>query len=54
LRLCARFLAHNGQVCLGLFQRDGLEKRVQAKKLNPLLNDDAAADWLAKHKVSLY
>jgi hypothetical protein len=27
---------------------------VKEKKLHTLPNDDAAVDWLAKHKVSLY
>jgi len=51
LKFRSRF---NGKVCLALFRRDGLEKRVKEKKLNTLPNDDAAVDWLAKHKVSLY
>jgi hypothetical protein len=44
----------NGKVCLALFQRDGLEKRLKEKRLASLANDDTAADWLDKHKVSLY
>jgi hypothetical protein len=44
----------NGNACLALFQRDGLERRLQEKVLDTLINNDAAVDWLDKHKVSLY
>jgi RES domain-containing protein len=44
----------NGKACLGLFQRDSFEKRLREKVLNTLANDDAAVNWLDKHKVSLY
>ena len=44
----------NGKACLALFQRDGMETRLQETPLGTLSNDDEAVDWLDKHKVSLY
>ncbi len=44
----------NGKACLALFQRGGVEKRLQEKVVSTLMNDDAAVDWLDKHKVGLY
>jgi len=44
----------NGKACLALFQRDGMETRLQETPLGALSNDDQAVDWLDKHKVSLY
>jgi len=44
----------NGKACLALFQRDGLERRLRASQLGALSNNDMAADWLDKHKVSFY
>lgn len=44
----------NGKACLALFQRDGLEKALREKSLSSLSDNDAAVNWLDKHKVSLY
>jgi len=44
----------NGKACLALFQRDGMETRLQETPLGALSNNDEAVDWLDKHKVSLY
>src|SRR5258708_15244252 len=44
----------NGKACLAVFQRGGVEKRLQEKVVRTLVNDDAAVDWLDKHKVGLY
>jgi hypothetical protein len=44
----------NSRVCLALFQRDGIEGRLEESRLDTLSDHDAAVDWLAKHRVSLY
>jgi hypothetical protein len=44
----------NGKGCLALFQRDGIETRLRDTLLDTLSNNDGAADWLDKYKVSLY
>jgi RES domain len=44
----------NGKACLALFQRDGIENRLHEIPGANLADDDAAEDWLDKHKVSLY
>ena len=44
----------NGKACLALFQRDGVENRLREIPGHALANDDASADLLDKHKVSLY
>ncbi len=44
----------NHKVCLALFQRDGIEKQIRETALGALAINDAAADWLHNHKVSLY
>ncbi len=51
IKFASRF---NGEVCLALFQRDGIEARLREKLLNSLTDNDAAADWLDKYKISLY
>ena len=45
---------YNHKVCLALFQRDGIEKQIRETALGALAINDAAADWLHNHKVSLY
>ncbi len=51
IRFKSRF---NGKACLALFQRDGIEERLREKLAGSLPDNDAAANWLDKHKVCLY
>jgi hypothetical protein len=44
----------NGKACLALFERGGIEQLLRENPGDTLANDDATADWLDKHKVSLY
>jgi len=44
----------NGKMCLALFNRDNLAKRLKDSAIVSLLNSGDAADWLHKHKVSFY
>jgi hypothetical protein len=44
----------NGKMCLALFKRDNLEKSLKDRSGESLLDSEEAADWLHKHKVSLY
>jgi hypothetical protein len=44
----------NHKICLALFRRDGIEKRLKETFVQPLPANDAAADWLHDHKASLY
>jgi hypothetical protein len=44
----------NGKACLAVFQRDNIGIRLRDKFLGSLLENEAAVDWLDKHKVSLY
>jgi RES domain len=44
----------NGKMCLALFKRDNLEKSLKQRSGKSLLDSEEAADWLHKHKVSLY
>jgi hypothetical protein len=44
----------NDKVCLAIFNRDHIEKRIKETAGRSLLDSDAAADWLHEHKVSLY
>jgi hypothetical protein len=44
----------NGNACLALFQRDGIETRLREKQLSRLDDDEMPVDWLDKHQISLY
>jgi len=44
----------NHKVCLALFQRDGIERQIRETALGALAINDAGANWLHNHKVSLY
>lgn len=44
----------NGKVCLALFQRDGIENLLTESPLDLLSKSGTAADWLDKHKMSLF
>lgn len=44
----------NGKVCLALFNRDNIAKRLKETSGRSLLESDVAAEWLHKYKVSLY
>jgi hypothetical protein len=44
----------NGNTCLAVFQRDGLESKLSEKSLDTLMNNSSAVQWLDTHRVSLY
>ena len=44
----------NGKSCLALFDRKNLGKRIPERCLGELTQEASAADWLAKHDISLY
>ena len=44
----------NGKACLALFKRDGMENHLRESLIDTLPKTRAAADWLDKHKVSLF
>lgn len=50
IRYASRFL---DQSCLALFDRGGLQAKLQVKLLGALRNLDAAADWLDERKAAL-
>jgi hypothetical protein len=51
IRFKSRF---NGKMCLALFKRDNVEKKLKETVGKSLVDSDEATDWLHKHKVSLY
>lgn len=44
----------NGQSCLALFGRNGIESRIREIALGELSDNSAAVDWLARHQISLF
>jgi hypothetical protein len=44
----------NGQSCLALFNRNGIEGKILETALGDLSQNSAAVDWLDKHQISLY
>lgn len=44
----------NGRACLGIFDRNGLSRRIEEKFMSSLAESRPAVDWLAEHQVSLY
>ena len=50
IKYSSRFL---DQPCLALFDRAGIQSRLQVKTLGPLSSLDAAVDWLAERKAAL-
>jgi len=50
IKFASRFL---DQPCLALFDRGGLQSRLQAKVLGPLSSLDAAVDWLDERNAAL-
>ena len=50
-----KFKSHfNNGFCLAIICRDEIEKRIKEKFIDALPANDAAADWLHDHRVSLY
>jgi hypothetical protein len=50
IKYASRFL---DQPCLALFDRGGLQSKLQAKALGPLSRLDAAVDWLDDRNAAL-
>ena len=50
IKYASRFL---DQPCLALFDRGGLQSRLQGKVLGPLSSLDAAVDWLDERNAAL-
>ena len=44
----------NGQSCLALFNRNGIEGKILETAVGNLSGNSAAVDWLGKHQISLF